>query len=136
MSNLIKCEFIPLHVSGQNYLSWVLDAKILLVANGIKEPIEEENTATPQQKAQALVLLRRHLDEGLKAEYLTVRDPLILWNKLKARYEHQRTVILPKAQNDWNNLRLQDFKSITEYNSALFSISSRVELCGEKVTEA
>ena len=48
MSNLIKCEFIPLNVSGQDYLSWVLDAKILLIANGIKEPIEEENTVTPQ----------------------------------------------------------------------------------------
>ena len=57
MSNLIKCEFIPLNVSGQNYLSWVLDAEILLVANGIKEPIEEENIATPQQKAQALAFL-------------------------------------------------------------------------------
>ena len=78
MSNLIKCEFIPLNVSGKNYLSWVLDAEILLVANGIKEPIEEENTATPQQKAQALAFLRHHLDEGLKAEYLTVRDSLIL----------------------------------------------------------
>ena len=78
MSNLIKCEFIPLHVSGQNYLSWVLDAEILLVTNGIKEPIEEENTATPKQKAQVLAFFRRHLDEGLKAEYLTVRDPLIL----------------------------------------------------------
>ena len=52
-----------------------------------------------------------------------------------ARYEHQRTVILPKAQNDWNNLRLQDFKSITEYNSVIFSISSRLELCGQKITE-
>ena len=74
MLNFIKCEFIPLNVSGKNYLSWVLDAKILLVANGIKEPIEEENTATPQQKSQALAFYRRHLDKGLKVEYLTIRD--------------------------------------------------------------
>ena len=44
-------------------------------------------------------------------------------------------VILPKAQYDWMHLRLQDFKSFSEYNSALFRISSQLKLCGEKVTE-
>ena len=33
------------------------------------------------------------------------------------------------------HLRLQDFKTISEYNSALFRISSQLKLCGEKVTE-
>jgi hypothetical protein len=28
-------------------------------------------------------------------------------------------------------LRLQDFKSVTKYNSALFKISSKLKLCGE-----
>jgi hypothetical protein len=33
------------------------------------------------------------------------------------------------------HLRLQDFKSVSEYNSALFKISSQLKLCGEKVTD-
>ena len=33
------------------------------------------------------------------------------------------------------HLRLQGFKSISDYNSVLFKISSQVKLCGEKVTE-
>ncbi|KAK9698846.1 hypothetical protein RND81_08G135400 [Saponaria officinalis] len=32
--------------------------------------------------------------------------------------------------------RLQDFKSVTEYNSALYQIVSRLRLCGETVTES
>ena len=33
------------------------------------------------------------------------------------------------------HLRLQDFKSVSEYNSALFKISSQLKLCGENIIE-
>ncbi len=33
------------------------------------------------------------------------------------------------------HLRLQDFKSVNEYNFALFKISSQLKLCGEKITD-
>ena len=82
-----------------------------------------------------MIFLRCHLHEGLKAEYLTVKDPLVMWNSLKERYEHQRMVILPKARYDWMHLRLQDFKYVSEYNSAIFRISSQLQLCGEKITD-
>ena len=67
-----------------------------------------------------MIFIHHHLYEELKTEYLIVKDPLILWNNLKERYEYQKTIILPKAHYDWMHLRLQDFKSVSEYNSALF----------------
>ena len=73
---------------------------------------------------------------SLKNEYLTIKDSLVLWQSLKDRYDHQKTVILPKARYDWLHLRLQDFKSVGEYNSALFQISSQLKLCGENITDA
>ena len=73
---------------------------------------------------------------SLKNEYLTIKDPLVLWQSLKDRYDHQKTVILPKARYDWLYLRLQDFKSVGEYNSTLFQISSQLKLCGENITDA
>ena len=84
---------------------------------------------------KALIFLRYHLHEDLKIEYLTVKDPLILWTELKKRFDHQKTVILPKARYDWMHLRLQDFKTVSEYNSALFKISSQLKFCGENITE-
>ena len=33
------------------------------------------------------------------------------------------------------HLRLQDFKSVSEYNSTLFKISSQLKLCEEKITD-
>ncbi|XP_021741128.1 uncharacterized protein LOC110707404 [Chenopodium quinoa] len=136
MSNLAKLEFVALDITGNNYLSWVLDAEIHLDAKGLGDTIKENNTATSQDKAKAMIFLRHHLHEDLKTEYLTVKDPQVLWSNLKERYDHQKTVILPKARYDWLHLRLQDFKSVSEYNSAMFKITSQLKLCGEKITDA
>ncbi|XP_015060467.1 uncharacterized protein LOC107006424 [Solanum pennellii] len=82
-----------------------------------------------------MIFLCHHLDEILKIEYLTVKDPLVLWKNLKERFDHLKMVIHPKARYDWMHLRLQDFKSIHEYNSAMFRITSQLKLCGETVSE-
>ena len=43
-------------------------------------------------------------------------------------------MILPKAHYDWMHLRLQDFKTVSEYNYAMFRITSQLTLCGERIT--
>ncbi|XP_048631281.1 uncharacterized protein LOC125605999 [Brassica napus] len=79
--------------------------------------------------------MRHHLIEGLKDQYMTIESPLDLWNALKHRYDHQKMVLLPKARHDWMHLRFMDFKSVDEYNSALFKIVSILRLCGEEVSD-
>ena len=135
MANLTKIEFMVLDISGKNYLSWTLDAEMHLNAMGLGETIKEGNETSNQDRAKAMIFIRHHLDEGLKVEYLTVKDPLDLWQNLKERYDHLKTVILPKARYEWMHLRLQDFKSVSEYNSAMFKISSQLKLCGENITD-
>ena len=44
-------------------------------------------------------------------------------------------MILPKARYDWMHLKLQDFKSVSEYNPALFKISFQLKLCKDNITE-
>ena len=97
--------------------------------------IKEGNQASLQDRAKSLIFLWHHLHEDLKNEYLTVKDPLTLWNELKGRYNHRKIVIIPKDRYNWMHIRLQDFKTVSEYNSALFRISSQLKLCGENVTE-
>ncbi|GJR80471.1 hypothetical protein Tco_0151256 [Tanacetum coccineum] len=75
-----------------------------------------------------MIFLRHHLHEALKIEYLKVKDPRMLWDNLKDRYHHQKTMILPRAPYEWVHLRLQDFKSVSEYNSAMFRITSQLTL--------
>ncbi|XP_074342663.1 uncharacterized protein LOC141680297 [Apium graveolens] len=136
MSNFTKLEFEALDITGKNYLSWILDIEIHLAAQGLGDTIKDGNQESESNRAKAMIFLRRHLHEGLKSEYLTVKNPLELWKNLKDRYDHQKTVILPKARYDWMHLRLQDFKTVSEYNSALFKISSQLKLCGENITDA
>ena len=135
MSKLSHLEFNALDISGNNYLSWILDAEIHLDSMDLGDTIKAENNASQKDKAKAMIFLRRHLDEGLKNEYLTLKDPADLWKDLEERYNHQKTVILPQARYEWTHLRLQDFKSINEYNSAMFRITSQMKLCGKKITD-
>ncbi|XP_076901493.1 uncharacterized protein LOC143555909 [Bidens hawaiensis] len=134
MTNLAKLEFLALDITGKNYLSWVLNAEIHLDANNLGDTIKKGNKSTTQDKAKAMIFLRHHIHEALKTEFLTVKDPLVLWTKLKEMYDHQKTVILPRARYEWIHLRLQDFKSISEYHSAMFRITSQLILC-ENITD-
>ena len=78
MSNITKLEFSGLDILSKNYLSWIFDAEIHLVALNLGNTIKKENTPSLQDRAKALIFLFHHIDEGLKSEYLTVKDPLIL----------------------------------------------------------
>ncbi|XP_019229730.1 PREDICTED: uncharacterized protein LOC109210729 [Nicotiana attenuata] len=74
-------------------------------------PVAEGNKASSQDKVKALIFLCHHLDEGLKVEYLTMKDPFELWTVLKERYDHLKATVLPKARYEWMHLRLQEFKT-------------------------
>ncbi|KAI5350505.1 hypothetical protein L3X38_003396 [Prunus dulcis] len=135
MANLAKLEFAALDLSGDNYLSWVLDAKIHLRANGLEQTIVYENDALPEENAKAMIFLRLHIHEALKSEYVVDDEPLVLWKALGERYDGQRMVTLPRARYEWTHLRFQDFKSVSEYNSAMHRITSLMRLCGENIFE-
>ncbi|KAJ3692102.1 hypothetical protein LUZ60_012452 [Juncus effusus] len=113
MTNLTKLEFVALDISGNNYLSWILDAEIHLDAMGLGDTIKARNKASIQDRAKAMIFLRHHLHESLKSEYLTVKDPLLLWKK---------------AQGENNKLLLKNHESrptgsrpFPEANAAAFN---------------
>ena len=99
MSNLTKLEFVALDITRKNYLSRTLDAKIHLDAMNLA--LKEGNQASLQDCPITLIFLRHHLHEDLKSECLIVKDRITIWNDLKGRYDHQKTMILPKSRYDW-----------------------------------
>ncbi|CAM8963942.1 unnamed protein product [Rhodiola kirilowii] len=74
MSNLAKLEFSPLDISRRNYMPWTIDIETHLDSMDLPETIIEENTSSKMDKVKSLIFLRRHLDENLKNEYLTVKE--------------------------------------------------------------
>jgi hypothetical protein len=144
-SRLQALMFPPLSVDGSNFLEWINDAKTVLSAENLARtlitPVASTSTANHADnipevcKWQALLLLRRHLDQALRLQYLEVDDPADLWVQLHARFHHQQTFFLPQARTDWLNLRVLDFPDFVSFNSELHRIVAQLRLCGETVTE-
>ncbi|XP_070675745.1 uncharacterized protein [Malus domestica] len=82
MTNLTKLDFAALDIIGKNYLTLVLDTKIHLEAGNLRDTIREENNSSSQDRGKAMIFIHRHLDEGLKSEYLTVEDLITSQMKL------------------------------------------------------
>ena len=140
MSDITKREFDALAVDGSNYLTWATDIEIKLDGMGLDHTIVQaeagKDERTKPDKAKALHFLRHHLHRDLKSEYMTERDPLVLWQSLMDRFSQQRSIVLPRAQQDSITLRFQDFKSVAAYNSALHRIVTKTRLCDQKITDA
>lgn len=132
MENLL---FQALNIDGSNYLSWSLDVEAHLASKDLQDSILTDNGPTLQDKAKALILIRHHLAESLKRQYMNEYNPRKLWDDLHSRFDHTRTIFLPAARHDWVNLRVQDHKTIAEYNSELFRIVAQLAICGQPVTD-
>jgi len=103
-----------------------INVKMYLRSNELLKTIDASETISYESKVKAMVFLRHHLHDNLKNEYITREDNVDLWQSLKDRFDHQKYVILPKAKHEWLNLRFLDYKSIGDYNSAMFGITSRM----------
>jgi hypothetical protein len=135
MPNTIeKLLFEELSLDGSNYSSWILDVEAHLASKGLAETFEDD-TPGLQQRAQALILVRHHLADSLKKHYKTEANTCRLWDELKSRFDHTKLVQLPAARHTWIHLRVQDFKSIADYNSELFQIASDSKLCRHTVND-
>ncbi|KAA3476883.1 hypothetical protein EPI10_010816 [Gossypium australe] len=66
MSNVAKLEFVVLDITRKNYLSWIFDAKINLLAKVLENTIMQGNKEFNQDKVKAIVFLRHYFHEGLK----------------------------------------------------------------------
>jgi hypothetical protein len=133
-------EFEELVLDGHNYTTWAMYVKISFVFCGVYEAIlpPEERTVPLLDpfKYNVLYIIRNHLHVDLKSEYVIEEEPNVLWAALQTHYEQQKGVILPKANHNWTMLRLQDFKSIGEYNHVVDKICARLQFCEKEPSEA
>ena len=132
-------EFEKLALNGNNYPTWASDIKIVLASRSLLATIQEPQTGVVLQDKHtytALTLLRFYIDKDLKSEHLMIENPCELWVALKERYEQQKELIWPEANHEWNHLRLQDFKSMADYNHAVHRICSKLKFCEKKPTDA
>ena len=102
-------EFEKLVLNGSNYPTWASNTKITLASRSLLAIIQEPQTRVVLQDKHtntALALLRYYIHKDLKSEYLMIENPHELWVALKERYEHQKDLIWPEANHEWNHLCL------------------------------
>jgi len=91
--------FEALEVDGSNYLEWSIDTKTYLTAEGLQNMIkskkEDREDISASEISRALMVIRRHIDNSLRRQYLTIDKPAVLWKELKTRFLHKRTIHLP-----------------------------------------
>jgi hypothetical protein len=116
-----------------------MDVKISLALRVLYEAIlpPEERIVPPLDpfKYNALYIIRNQQHVDLKSEYVNEEEPHVLWAALQIRYEQQKAVILPETNHDWTMLRLQDFKSIGEYNHVVHKICARLRFWEKEPSE-
>ena len=98
MAHITKPKFHVLDISGQNYQSWRLDVELHLQKEGLVNSLKKDGNANAKYKANALIFMHCHLHDSLKVQYLMVRDLLELCNKLRERYDHMKTMVIPQVQ--------------------------------------
>ena len=124
-------EFEQLALDGHNYPTRAVDVKVSLLSRrlyrAVAPPVEGAEPLDDQYVFSALYIIRSHIHPDLKAEYLLEENPRNLWTSLKKRYEQQKALILPAANYEWTHLRLQDFKTVSNYNHAIHRICSKLQ---------
>ena len=140
MSNEPRLDFQILDSTGSDYHSWKTDVENHLTSKGILPIIQAPNAGlvfqrTPIKHAQAIILMRRHMDKALRLEYMSIKDARDLWVALEERFGNVQDSLLPDLKVQWNNLRFADFKSVAEYNSEALRLQSMLRFCGQPVTE-
>jgi hypothetical protein len=133
-------EFEELALDRHNYPTWAMDVKISLTLCGVYEAILPPQERTVPLlgpfKYNTLYIIRNHLHIDLKSEYVMEEEPNVLWSALQTRYEQQKPMILPEANHDSTMLRLQDFKSIGEYNHVVHKICVKLRFCEKEPSKA
>ncbi|KAK4732493.1 hypothetical protein R3W88_025481 [Solanum pinnatisectum] len=119
MSNNSKLEFVALDISSKGYSSRILDAEIHLDVMGLVDTIKDNNQASSQDRAKAMIFLRHHLDEGLKMQYLTIKDPLILEDVTEHAKLEKTHSTFPASSMLLQQYREMGFKKYSELLSHL-----------------
>lgn len=144
MSHLEKLKFPELPIDGSSYVVWALEAHMYLSAEGLEDTIKEDfniptgNTQKEIRKkaSKALCFILKHLAPQLKSDYLTESNPSVVWKSLDLRFNTDRkATMLPILKDEWEKLKFQNFKTVSDYATELYRITNQLAYCGEPVTE-
>ena len=79
MSRFEPSDYAALDISGDNYPEWEMNTSIALKSRGLGKCIIERNDEIESEKLRAITIMRHHLTEELRNQYLHIENPRDLW---------------------------------------------------------
>jgi hypothetical protein len=135
MSSPQRPEFDILDTNGVNYHSWVSDMEIAFASKGFLPILSDNGAAIPygdHARAQAVMFMRRHIDRTLKKQYLDIKDPKVLWDKLKNRFANVKDSQLPELTLKWETIKFSEFETVNKFQQEIISLQSDLLALGIK----
>ena len=71
-------DYAILNPSGENYLEWAMNTSVLK-SRGLGRSIIQGDYATRSEKLRAITIMRHHLTDELRNQYLHIENPHDLW---------------------------------------------------------
>uniref|UniRef100_A0A0D3CQH3 Retrotransposon Copia-like N-terminal domain-containing protein n=1 Tax=Brassica oleracea var. oleracea TaxID=109376 RepID=A0A0D3CQH3_BRAOL len=93
MARIEHLQFSAPKITGENYVGWVTNVKPYLVMKKLTETIIIGNKLPHEHKVEAIIFLKKHLDENVTHDYVSIEDPAELWQDLKERFDNQKEVL-------------------------------------------
>ena len=68
-------DYAILNPSGENYLEWAMNTSVVLKSRGLGRSIIQGNYATESEKLRVITIMRHHLTEDLRNQYVNIENP-------------------------------------------------------------
>ncbi|TPX45773.1 hypothetical protein SeLEV6574_g03676 [Synchytrium endobioticum] len=131
-----KLQFLPLKTDGSNYLGWSRNMGRLLKSKGLYRWIDSNiepndgNDVEQREYDTTLYEVWGHIDNVHKEANCDLESLFELWDKLRTTYEGLATAKRPLVTNQWQRVKITDYKTVAEYISEIYRLVARMKEVG------
>ena len=74
-------DYAILNPFGENYLEWTMNTSVVLKSRGLRRSIIQGDYATRSENLRAITIMRHHLTEDMRNQYLYILRILVTFGQ-------------------------------------------------------
>lgn len=129
-------------LNAHNYFIWSNEIEILLRGKGLWEfvstesnqEVDEEQAGSSRKRDLALAYLLMSIDASCKATVMTMRDPRLIWGKLKKSYQAVSEAAIDAKLTKLQGVRMTQNEPVIQYSNKIENLVNELAAAGHIVT--